>query len=246
MKALIYVLAVFLLCLILTGCKPTSVELQSSEETEEVTVESEPAPAPEALEVVTESTEPKIAEETEEEVAPEVQEEEVSKEEEKEKRIVYQQPDPEPEPTPAFASAELDLSSSTPEEIVIRPLYFDDTGVAASFTIKDGKKKVWVELWKETAPSLDERIERGNEWKLDNLLLYDDIGDCPYFWVSSSNDVIVIPTSELMPFDGEKVAIRAYIYLLEWSDLGITSLGEGSLSYAADYADIQATISKNW
>lgn len=239
MKTLVKVTLVTLLCLSLIGCQATLAKLGV---TDEPRVET--APLEVADEPGVETIPPGVPKEIEEE--PQIV---LPREEEGEHRILYESPEPKPEPIPLFTTAELDLSSSTPEEIIVRILYFDKDSEHLHWETDCSKPiqemsggKVWVEIWKGT-PTEEERREsrqRDEAW-YEEFVVLGRIGQ-DGFYVRSSKDVIVIPTSTLNPYDGEVVTLRVYIMPVEW---GVDFNGQNpNLPGALNY--LEALLVKNW
>lgn len=243
-RIVIGMLALALALLPLAGCGSEVIEGAEGLETEEVLSESTlPAAQPETI------VEPEAAEEPESVVDPEsVVEPEGTpdKEEEKEEeRLVYEPPEETPEVMPLFASAELDLSSSTPEEIVIRILYYDEAGEQIHWEAVGRAElggRVQVEIWKGT-PTEEERQEsRQHDKEYYESFVVLGIIDQTGFYISSSKTVIVIPISTLNAYDGEVVTVRTYIMPVQW---GVDFAGQNpNLPNALNY--LEAPLQKNW
>lgn len=239
-RIIVGILAIALALLPLAGCGSEVIEGAKALETEEPAGLEQVEPEVEELspeDVNTAGTDETQAESVEEPEAT------IDKEEEKEEeRIVYEPPEPQLEVMPLFTSAELDLTSSTPEEIIIRILYYDEVGEGLDWEGILLGGKVEVEIWKGI-PTEEERHEsrQGNEAYYESFVLLGRIGQTG-FCVRSSQNVIVIPTSTLNPYDGDEVALRVYIDPLEW---GVDFAGQNpNLPNALNY--LEAPLQKNW
>ena len=237
------VIVIIILSLLLVGCSETVPQRTPAEPVDEITVVAEPEPVTE-LGPVTEE-EPVIEPETV------IEEVEMPKDERKEgKRIVYEKPVVDTT-GPIFVSGVLGLSESTPDEIVIKILYFDENGEQVHFPVTDGDGPVKVRAWKQMPPTQEEREALvGNawwEWVKENKLM--GTKEVPYaeFMVHSSDDTLVIPTSAIPSYDGNEVTVQVTIDVGRWEGGTRDShFGDETLDKMGHFSSIYASLPKDW
>jgi len=200
-REVVRALVAVLLCTSVIGCRAAALEPGpgEAEELEEVLLEGALPEAQEEEEEIQDETpvrEP-VAEAVWELQPPILPGDPppVTEEEEEVNRLVYQAPEPSPEPPYDWVSASLDLSSSTRQEVIIKILYFDEVGkrVYPERSVGSCMLAVVVRIWKGNLPT---KLEKEDSNYVDEHIVFGR--ELPSFNLSSSKDVIVIPTSHLV------------------------------------------------
>lgn len=236
MKRIIITLA---LVLAFSGCAGTPTEEVAIEQDEEVT-ELEVVSVNEAVQEVEEetTTEVKVDEPRVDEPAEIVEEEPMVKEIPKvELRLVYEPPAPVEGLVPPFVAVALELNASTPEDIIINVLYFDKAGELVYWD--KGGGQVYIIIWKGTLTKAERLAARKSGHEGDFQVL-----GLTKFGLTSSENVIVIPTSALSPYDGDKLTVMFFISKITWriNPPGGWFPGNSERGMAA----WSAIIEKNW